>query len=31
MFGGRAPEDHEQVAQVRTFLEKAWDAALVDA
>lgn len=31
MFGGRAPEDHEQVAQVRTFLEKAWDAAPVDA
>lgn len=27
MFMGRAPEDHEQVAQVRAFLEDAWNAA----
>ena len=26
MFLGRAPEDREQVAQVRRFLEDAWDA-----
>ncbi|WP_447590406.1 alpha/beta hydrolase fold domain-containing protein [Microbacterium lacticum] len=27
MFMGRAPEDYEQVAQVRRFLEDAWTAA----
>ncbi|WP_284984484.1 alpha/beta hydrolase [Arthrobacter sp. efr-133-TYG-118] len=27
MFMGRAPEDREQVAQVRRFLEDAWSAA----
>lgn len=27
MFGGRAPEDHEQVATVRRILEDAWKAA----
>ena len=27
MFNGRAPEDYEQVAQVREFLEDAWNAA----
>lgn len=27
MFGGRAPEDHDQVATVRRFLDEAWKAA----
>jgi acetyl esterase/lipase len=27
LFMGRAPEDREQVAQVRAFLEAAWEAA----
>jgi|GEM_PF-5036463 len=24
MFGGAAPEDHQQIAQVRTFIGNAW-------